>query len=118
LFEHRGFLSPSSKPGNLFLISFREGAIRFSIVTVAPGNWTGAVLTSTRNSGRPFAAKALIVREGQNDLYDDDIKAMADDPKYLDPEDPKCKAIKLQLRRLNSKTIFPNEGFMWGNPGA
>jgi hypothetical protein len=116
LFEHRGFLIPG-KTGNLFLISFREEAIRFSIVRVSPGNWIGTVLTSTRKTGRPFAAKALIVREGESDWYDQEIKAMEKDPKYLDPEDPQCQAIKAELRELNGKTIFPDDGFMWGNAG-
>lgn len=112
LFEHRGFVIPNDF-GNLSLISFREGVVRFGIMKPSGPDWSGTVLTSTKASGRPFAAKALIVKEGSNALFHARIEGREN---FLDPDDANCKEARAQLARLNRKTMFENDWFMWGQP--
>jgi hypothetical protein len=112
LFEHRGFVLVGVA-GNISLISFRQGVIRFSVLRWRPGDWSGIVLSTTRQNARPFAAKALIVKEGRSELYAKNMGLVRS--KFLDPDDLDCKSIKSQMEAMNKNTIFVENGWMWGD---
>jgi hypothetical protein len=111
-FEHRGFVLVG-QPGNISLISFRQGVIRFSILRWTPDDWYGIVLSSTRKNARPFAAKALIVKDGRSEWYSKNMGLVRS--KFLDPEDTDCKAIKTAMAAKNLDAISIERGWMWGD---
>ena len=112
VFEHRGFAIPTSDR-NLTLISFREGCIRFANLRLVSNHGSGLIVTSTVNSGRPFAAKALIVKEGHQ-LFD--VSINIDNSMYLDVNDPNFPKISKAVTEIDDGTIFPDNGWMWGTP--
>jgi len=116
-YEFRGFVFPA-EPGNLCFVSFTEELIRYGIIRLSPGHWSGigTVLAAARVDGRPFAARALIAREGHSNLYNKEIPVLSDDIRFLDSNSEACNSVLQHIQQMNAKTVFEKEAFMWGDP--
>jgi hypothetical protein len=113
-YEHRGFVLPGQD--KIDLISFRSGTLRLGSVwghDLGPIS-SGIILTATKGSKRPFAARAMIVKEGSSRLYDLVIPKNKDGTAYIARSAEYQEALK-EFKKMSSATVFADANFMWGN---
>lgn len=114
-FEHRGFVFPGRE--KVDFLTFRGGAMRLGTIHGAMrARMDGIILTSTKGNKRPFAARVLIVKEGQ-DLFRLRIPTdtLSDGNKVFSTSSTEYKEVLEEFSKINSGTVFDDFGFMWGN---
>jgi hypothetical protein len=111
-YEHRGFVFPGVDKADF--LTFRGGAMRLGTIHGDLKRRSNAILlTSTRGNKRPFAARVLIVKEGQ-DLYDLELPKV-DGKREFQVGTPQYDRVLQELTNIVDGTVFPEAGFMWGN---